>query len=167
MPSEFKFGTADALEITDHEISGLLTTVYVDGGFTSRDDAVALFDPSAVRMRGALIAARHIPDSKLAGFIVVVPHGSATCRYAGIHEGELHLLGVAPEFRRQGIGRRLIEAGIGKARQQNWSRLILWTQPSMTAAQKIYEAAGFRQAGDIEINGRKYKMFALRLDTHP
>ncbi len=161
--SEFIIATADVLQIADHEISALLTEVYVEGGFTTREEAVSLFEPSAVRNRGTLIGARHNRDSKLAGFVIVVPYDSPARRLAGENEGEVHLLGVSPEVRGQGVGGRLIEAGIDKARHMGWSKLILWTQLSMKAAQRLYEAAGFHYYNDIERNGRKFKVYVLEL----
>lgn len=49
---EFKIATADALELTDPELSELLTQVYVVGRFTAQEEAMSLFEPSSVRNRG-------------------------------------------------------------------------------------------------------------------
>lgn len=156
---DYIIATAEELQIADNEISSLLTKVYVEGGFTSPAEAVTLFEPSAVRKRGTLIGARHSLNSKLAGFIIVVPYDSPARQLARVNEGELHLLGVLPEFRGYGVGRRLIEAGIDRAQQMGWSKLILWTQLTMKSAQRLYEATGFHHVNDIERNGRKFKVY--------
>ena len=85
---EFEIATADTLGIADTELSELLTQVYVAGGFTTREEAVSLFEPSAVRNRGALIGAREKHHSKLAGIIIVVPPDSSARRLAKNNESE-------------------------------------------------------------------------------
>lgn len=161
--NEFKIATGDELLITDDEIVLVLNTVYVEGGFTPRDDAITLFQPSTVRKRGTIIGSRQHSTLKLSGFVIVVPHDSPARKFATNNQGEIHLLGVMPEFRKHRIGSRLIDASIEMARQNKWSKLILWTQPSMTSAQKIYVAAGFRHTYDFELNGRKFMKYELEL----
>ena len=155
----FEIAAADRLEITDAEITDLLTQVYVSRGFTSPEEAVSLFEPSAVRARGTLIGAREQQQSKLAGFIIVVRTGSPAIRLAKDNEAELHLLGVRPEYRKHGLGRMLIDAAIENARRSGYSKLILWTQLSMSSAQRLYEYADFTHVNNIEINGREFKVY--------
>ena len=90
---KFEIATADILEITDPELSELLTQVYVAGGFTSQEEAASLFEPSSVRNRGVLIGARERHHSKLAGIIIVVPPDSSARRLAKNNEAEIHLFG--------------------------------------------------------------------------
>lgn len=161
----FEIAAADGLEITDTEVSDLLTQVYVGGGFTSPEEAISLFEPSAVRARGALIGALEQQQSKLAGLIIVVPFSSSAKRLAKNNEAELHLLGVRPEYRKYGLGRMLIDAAIENARRSGYSKLILWTQLSMGSAQRLYESAGFTHVSNIERNGRKFKVYERALCT--
>jgi ribosomal protein S18 acetylase RimI-like enzyme len=163
--TEFTIATADDFEITDREIAELLTKVYVEGGFTPREEAISLFEPSAVRKRGTIIGALHKPSTKLSGFIIMVPHDSPASKFAGENEGEVHLLGVMPEYRGHGVGRRMIEVCIERSHQLGLSKLILWTQITMKSAQVLYEAAGFHHINDFERNGRKYKMYDRDLST--
>jgi ribosomal protein S18 acetylase RimI-like enzyme len=159
----FTLDTADVLNISDNEISALLTQVYVDGGFTSPDEAITLFDPSAVRQRGILIGARDMQQAQFAGMVIVVPPASSARRFAGDNEAEMHLLGVKPEYRRHGLGRRLIEAAVEMATRLGYAKLILWTQNSMHSAQHLYEAAGFTHTGNFERNGRGFKIYERKL----
>lgn len=159
----FVIATADSLVIADFEISELLTQVYVSGGFTTPDEAVSLFEPSAVRGRGVLIGAREKQHSNLAGIVIVVPPYSPAQRLAGENEAELHLLGVKPEYRRHGLGRILVEAAVRRAGRLGCSKIILWTQLSMTYAQKLYESAGFLHVENIERNGRDFKVYERSL----
>lgn len=161
----FKIAAADRLEITDAEISDLLTQVYVSGGFTSPEEAISLFEPSAVRARGALIGAREEQHCKLVGLIIVVPPSSSAKRLAEDNEAELHLLGVRPEYRKHGLGCMLVDAAIENALQSGYSKLILWTQLSMDSAQRLYESAGFTHVSDMEKNGRAFKVYERVLRT--
>ena len=160
---EFDIGTADLLKIDDIELSELLTQVYVAGGFTEPDEAVSLFEPSAVRKRGMLIVARETLHLSLAGLVIVVPPDSPARRLAQSNEAEMHLLGVKPEYRRHGLGRMLVESAIGRAKHSGYSKIILWTQTSMKSAQKLYEATGFIHVDDIKRNGRDFKVYEMVL----
>jgi len=156
---EFEVATADSLAVTDPELSELLGQVYVTGGFTTREDAALLFEPSAVRNRGVLIGAREKHQSILAGIIIVVPPESPARRLATNNEGEIHLLAVKPEYRRHGLGRMLVEEAIARASQNGYSKLILWTQFTMDAAQRLYEATGFVQTNNMTRNGRDFRVY--------
>ena len=160
---EFEIGTADFLRIDDIELSELLMQVYVAGGFTAPDEAVSLFEPSAVRKRGTIIGAREKQHLKLAGIVIVVPPDSPARRLAQNNEAELHLLGVKPEYRRHGLGRMLVESAIDRAKQSGYSKIILWTQVSMKSAQKLYEATGFIHVADMKRNSRDFKIYEMAL----
>lgn len=162
---EFVIDTADKLKVRDSEILALLTRVYVEGGFTTPEEAHTLFEPAAVRQRGILIGAREARQAKLAGMVIVVPPGSPARRLAGDTEAEMHLLGVLPEYRHQGLGRRLIATAIETATRYGYTKLILWTQLAMRSAQELYEAAGFVHTGNMQRNGRDFKVYARSLKT--
>ena len=162
---ELEIGTADYLKIDDVELADLLTQVYVAGGFTSADEAVALFEPVAVRERGVVIGARDKSNLKLAGIVIVVPPESPARRLAKNNEAEIHLLGVSPQYRRHGLGRMLIEAAITQAKNNGYSKIILWTQISMKSAQRLYEATGFVYLSTLTRNGRDFKVYELVLRT--
>lgn len=62
---------------------------------------------------------------------------------------ELHLLNitVSPTIRKLGLGKRMMAAIEGVARQQSIPRIILEVRPSNLAALSLYESLGYEQIG--------------------
>lgn len=126
----------------DDELGRLLREVYVDGGFTAPELADRILAPSAVRARGTLITARDSLGT-LVGTIIVVPPDSPAHQFGTEHEAELHLLAVRAPRRQEGVGQRLVEHALSEVRERRLERVVLWTQPTMRAAQRLYERCGF------------------------
>ncbi len=61
--------------------------------------------------------------------------------------GEILNLAVAPEHRRQGLARRLLEAGLGELSARGVYEVFLEVRQSNVAAQMLYGDAGFRTVG--------------------
>lgn len=62
-------------------------------------------------------------------------------------EMEIGFLGVAAEFRRQGIARRLLEEALRAAERKQLRVVFLEVRRSNRAAQELYRRAGFRLVG--------------------
>ena len=62
-------------------------------------------------------------------------------------EAELLTIAVAPDARRQGIGRALVEAFLTEAKARNAESAFLEVAETNTAARSVYAAAGFAQTG--------------------
>lgn len=80
-------------------------------------------------------------------------------------EGELYLdsLAVAPEYRRQGIAGRLLDATVEKARAMGISRVGLLVDDGNPRAERLYLAHGFSYAGPATWGGHRMK----HLTTNP
>lgn len=164
---DFDLDNASALRISDQELSALLTTVYVAGGFTDQARASVIFDPTVVRQRGTILAARDRLTRQLAGIVIVVLPDSPARYIAAGTQAELHLLAVSPAFRKRGLGRALVDYAVDTATTKNCDRIVLWTQPAMTVAQQLYEKMGFDRCAekDFHKNGRDFLVYERRLTT--
>ena len=151
----------NSTSISDGDLEALLRLVYVGGGFTEPSIADSLFLAPTVRARGAVIVAQDSLGTLL-GAVVAVPFGSPACRLAQSGEAELHLLGVHPEARGHGIGAALVDAAVHAARKGGASRMILWTQSSMTVASRLYERNGFERVPPLDFSRgeREFLVFA-------
>ncbi|MGD0999964.1 MAG: GNAT family N-acetyltransferase [Candidatus Brocadiia bacterium] len=77
-----------------------------------------------------------------AGALRKLPHGDRT--------GYLHMLAVLPEFRRCGLGTALLRRCLICFREQGWRDAVLDTEVSRPEAIRLYLAAGFVPAPEIE-----------------
>ena len=57
--------------------------------------------------------------------------------------GQLRWFLVVPEARGTGLGKRLLDAALGYARERGFRHLYLWTFADLDGALRLYERAGF------------------------
>jgi ribosomal protein S18 acetylase RimI-like enzyme len=107
-----------------------------------------------------------VEDDRLAGTVLLQPW-NPDCEVArGRDEAELRALAVAPEAQGRGIGRVLLRAAIDRAKARGVDHLVLSTQPTMKAAQRLYRAEGFVRLADRDwspVRGITLLAFGLRL----
>jgi ribosomal protein S18 acetylase RimI-like enzyme len=156
-------------QVADEALESLLARVYVEEGFTAPDRAATLFAAAAVRARGELFCAWTEGEREPVGMVIMVPPTSGARRIARAGEAEMHLLAVDARHRSGGVGRRLVETAMAEARRVGCWRIVLWTQPTMHAAQRLYAACGFVRAPsrDAEIGaltGRPFLVYQRALD---
>lgn len=124
----------------------LIASVFVGEGFVSearnsRGCRREVIEPSAT-MFTAIEEAN--PDRVL-GVIVLPDRGSPLNLLAHGDEAEVRMLAVHPDGRGRGVGGHLVEACIRRAVLPPLAarRMVLWTQPTMYAAQRLYQRMGF------------------------
>ena len=112
-----------------------------------RGEAGLSVDPGAElggRLTRAWVACGSLEGAPLEG----APLEGAPLGYAlgwwVIDELEVLAVGVLPEARRQGVGRRLVEHLLEAARASGGRRVLLEVARSNVAARQLYEGAGFR-----------------------
>lgn len=144
---------------SDAALEALLHETYVRGGFTDAILAGTL-DAAAVRARGEVLAARDEAGSLL-GTVTLVAPASPARRLAVPDELELHLLAVRPDARRRGIGEALVRAALVRAQAKGARGVVLWTQPTMGAAQRLYRRCGFERdaSADFSRGARQFLVY--------
>ncbi len=75
---------------------------------------------------------------------MVVGYGGVWFQY---DVGDITNLAVHPDYRREGIGGKLLELLIGLCHERGMQAITLEVRETNTAAQKLYEKAGFTVCG--------------------
>lgn len=127
----------------DDEIADLVRAVFIGEGHSS-PEGHPLFAPEVLATRGLTWIA--LDGARVAGTVLLVGADNRFRQIAVHPEAEVHLLAVAPWARGRGLGRALLEALTEHARGEGVPKLVLSTQPSMTAAHALYTAAGYSRA---------------------
>lgn len=149
----------------DEALEALLDQSYIGGGFTDPDLAYTLRAP-AVRSRGTVLIACNAAGTIL-GTVTIVGPDSPARRLATDHEVEFHLLCVRPDVRGSGIGTSLVQKALTLAKTRGARGIVLWTQPTMDAAQRLYLKSGFRRdpTADFRRGERQFLVYRRALAT--
>ncbi len=123
----------------------ILHAVYAGETYSTRERVQEMMTRAKLEGQGAFLVAVDGPDRILGATILLAP-GSPLLQVAEDREREFRMLAVAPEARGLGAGAALVKACIGRAQAEQASGLVLWTQPTMKAAHRLYERLGFMRA---------------------
>ncbi|MBK7752244.1 MAG: GNAT family N-acetyltransferase [Flavobacteriales bacterium] len=132
----------------DHEREqalGLLKQVYVGEGYTSSDRAEAFMRRATFEEGGDLLLA-HGAAGAVVGVVLHLHTNGPLGQVARDGEAEFRMLAVAPEARGKRIGEALVRACIERAMNDGARAVVLWSQPTMPAAHRLYERLGFVRA---------------------
>lgn len=160
---DFKIESTNCLNFSDSELSELLREVYVGEGYVEPELAETLFEAAAIRSRGTIITASNIENQQLAGLVIMVPPTSNARKLANEDEVEVHLLAVNKGYRNNSLGNKLITELILQAQNEDYKKIVLWTQDTMIAAQNLYSKLGFVHESAFNANGRDFYLYGRAL----
>lgn len=146
-------------------LADLLEAVFIGEGYAPASSRERLRNIAAIAEAGALLVATG-PSGEVAGAVACVGHGAPLAEIALPGEAEMRLLSVHPGRRGRGVGGELVRACIAESARRGCGALVLSTQPSMAAAQRLYRAEGFERAPSrdwVHANGSERLVFARAL----
>ena len=128
-------------------IADLTVGVYVQGALASDDYAPELADVAGRAGRSELLVVRDA-EGRVVGSVALVLSGDFGEITSSDDEAAFRMLVVDAEARGQGVGEVLVRDCLDRARAAGKRRMVLSTDPRMTAAHRLYERLGFSRLPD-------------------
>ncbi len=131
--------------VSDHDWEralAVLHAVYAGEAYATRERVQEMMTRAKLDGQGTFLLAVDEADRILGATLLLAP-GSALHQMAEAGEREFRMLAVAAEARGRGAGEALVRACLERSQEANARGLVLWTQPSMKAAHRLYERLGF------------------------
>ena len=125
-------------------IADLTVRVYLDEELASERYATQLADVAGRAERAQLLVVRNA-DGRVVGSVALVLDGDFGEITESDEEGAFRMLAVDPAVRGRGVGELLVRTCLERARAAGKRRMILSTDPRMSAAHRLYERLGFRR----------------------
>jgi ribosomal protein S18 acetylase RimI-like enzyme len=118
----------------------------------------------ATRARHAVVLVAADAEGALLGGVTYVPGVGRLAEFEGEDEAGIRMLAVAPAAQRGGVGRRLVEACIDRARAARKARIVLHTTEAMAPAQALYRSLGFERSPGRDLQADSIPLIAYVLD---
>ena len=128
-------------------IARLTVGVYLGEELASEGYATQLADVAGRAGRSELLVVRD-GDGRVVGSVAVVLAGDFGEITESDDEAAFRMLAVDPALRGRGVGELLVRACLDRARAAGKRRMVLSTDPRMTAAHRLYERLGFRRLAE-------------------
>jgi len=106
-------------------------------------------------VRGGVFCVLEEQDGSIVGSYGLHPMGPGVC--------ELRKMYLHRDYRGQGLGRRLLEDALSRARQAGFRRITLETASVLTEAIRLYERYGFKPIVADHLSCRCDQAYALDL----
>ena len=142
MPSSSPVAVVAAGPEDYDRIAELTVGVYVDGGLASPAYAPELADVPHRAERAELLVARD-GEGRIVGSVALVLTGDFGNVTSSDDEAAFRMLVVDPAAQGRGIGELLVRTCLDRARAAGKRRMVLSTDPRMTAAHRLYRRLGF------------------------
>ena len=123
-------------------IAELTVGVYVGGGLASEDYAQELADVTGRAALSELLVVRD-GSGTVVGSVALVLSGAFGNVTTSDEEAAFRMLVVDPAVRGRGVGELLVSTCLDRARAAGKRRMVISTDPRMTAAHRLYERLGF------------------------
>jgi ribosomal protein S18 acetylase RimI-like enzyme len=128
-------------------IAELTVGVYVQGALASDVYTPELADVAGRAGRSELLVVRDA-GGRVVGSVALVLSGDFGEVTSSDDEAAFRMLVVDPEARGKGVGELLVRNCLDRARAAGKRRMVLSTDPRMTAARRLYERLGFSRLPD-------------------
>ena len=125
-------------------IADLTVRVYLDEELASERYAAQLADVAGRADRSELLVVRDAGDRVVASVALVLDGDFGEITESD-EEAAFRMLAVDPAVRGRGVGELLVRTCLDRARAAGKRRMVLSTDPRMTAAHRLYERLGFRR----------------------
>jgi ribosomal protein S18 acetylase RimI-like enzyme len=145
-------------------VADLTTDVYVAEGYANPGYVPELRDVARRAAAADVLVA--LLNGSLVGSVTVATRGGPYAEQADPGDAVVRMLVVDPAVRGSGAGRALMDACLARAREDGCARVRLSTQPTMTAAHRLYEGLGFVRTPDRDwtpVPGVDLLTYALEL----
>ncbi len=129
----------------DHAgIAELTLGVYLGEGLASEGYAEQLADVAGRAGRSELLVVRD-DEGRVVGSVALVLAGDFGEVTESDDEASFRMLAVSASVRGRGVGDLLVRTCLDRARAAGKRRVVISTDPRMTAAHRLYERLGFRR----------------------